>query len=238
MSDRRDPHMGKRPPYSCGLAPPMGSGLRVNSSHQGEPQVRRATLVCRTGVRAAPPVTAALPAALTARPASVLRLMAAGHANADIARLPDCSEHTVKNVVHEVMVRSGPARSPARYAAAWCDARDDAGAGEGRQRPLASPRAVPAAYRVRTGAQAATAVRSVPPLPRRPRGRPRERPRRAVPPRPRPVRRPGRPGPPRRRCGGPCGRRPRGPAGGSAGAGPGRSPGSLLRDPGGPAADR
>ena len=42
---------------------------------------------------------------LTGRQTSVLRLMAEGHANADIARLLACSEHTVKNVVHEVMGR-------------------------------------------------------------------------------------------------------------------------------------
>ncbi|MGW0882408.1 response regulator transcription factor [Streptomyces sp. NPDC002671] len=42
---------------------------------------------------------------LTARQTSVLRLMAEGLANADIARLLDCSEHTVKNVIYEVMAR-------------------------------------------------------------------------------------------------------------------------------------
>ncbi|MET7288437.1 LuxR C-terminal-related transcriptional regulator [Streptomyces sp. NPDC005573] len=43
--------------------------------------------------------------ALTARQTSVLRLMADGHHNADIARLLSCSEHTVKNVIYEVMSR-------------------------------------------------------------------------------------------------------------------------------------
>ncbi|GGV81542.1 hypothetical protein GCM10010294_55430 [Streptomyces griseoloalbus] len=42
---------------------------------------------------------------LTARQASVLRLMAEGHGNADIALLLRCSEHTVKNVVYEIMAR-------------------------------------------------------------------------------------------------------------------------------------
>ncbi|MGW7263247.1 response regulator transcription factor [Streptomyces sp. NPDC054842] len=42
---------------------------------------------------------------LTARQSSVLRLVAEGHANADIARLLDCSEHTVKNVIYEIMAR-------------------------------------------------------------------------------------------------------------------------------------
>ncbi|MFJ5973817.1 response regulator transcription factor [Streptomyces sp. NPDC093060] len=52
----------------------------------------------------APARTGAKPA-LTARQTSVLRLMAEGHANADIARLLSCSEHTVKNVIYEVMSR-------------------------------------------------------------------------------------------------------------------------------------
>ncbi|MEU3253484.1 LuxR C-terminal-related transcriptional regulator [Streptomyces sp. NPDC006997] len=43
--------------------------------------------------------------ALTARQTSVLRLMAEGHGNADIALLLDCSEHTVKNAVYEIMAR-------------------------------------------------------------------------------------------------------------------------------------
>ncbi|MFF8035570.1 response regulator transcription factor [Streptomyces sp. NPDC016626] len=43
--------------------------------------------------------------ALTARQASVLRLMAEGHGNADIALLLRCSEHTVKNVIYEIMAR-------------------------------------------------------------------------------------------------------------------------------------
>ncbi|MCH0569033.1 response regulator transcription factor [Streptomyces sp. MUM 136J] len=42
---------------------------------------------------------------LTPRQTSVLRLMAEGHANAAIARLLGCSEHTVKNVIYEIMAR-------------------------------------------------------------------------------------------------------------------------------------
>lgn len=45
------------------------------------------------------------PSSLTARQTAVLRLMADGHANADIARLLECSEHTVKNVIYEMMAR-------------------------------------------------------------------------------------------------------------------------------------
>lgn len=45
------------------------------------------------------------PAVLTRRQTSVLALMADGHGNADIARMLRCSEHTVKNVIYELMGR-------------------------------------------------------------------------------------------------------------------------------------
>ncbi len=42
---------------------------------------------------------------LTARQTAVLTLMAEGHGNAAIARGLSCSEHTVKNLVHDLMAR-------------------------------------------------------------------------------------------------------------------------------------
>ncbi|MGK5447724.1 response regulator transcription factor [Streptomyces radiopugnans] len=45
------------------------------------------------------------PPALTARQTAVLGLMAEGHGNAVIARKLSCSEHTVKNVIYELMAR-------------------------------------------------------------------------------------------------------------------------------------
>jgi DNA-binding NarL/FixJ family response regulator len=42
---------------------------------------------------------------LTARQVAVLRLMADGLGNADIARALSCSEHTVKNVIYELTAR-------------------------------------------------------------------------------------------------------------------------------------
>lgn len=42
---------------------------------------------------------------LTARQTSVLALLAEGHRNAEIARSLACSEHTVKNVIYELMSR-------------------------------------------------------------------------------------------------------------------------------------
>ncbi|MET7685692.1 LuxR C-terminal-related transcriptional regulator [Streptomyces sp. NPDC005423] len=56
-----------------------------------------------TNPRPGEPATPA--GSLTVRQTSVLRLVAEGHANADIARLLDCSEHTVKNVIYEIMAR-------------------------------------------------------------------------------------------------------------------------------------
>ncbi|MFF7445849.1 MULTISPECIES: LuxR C-terminal-related transcriptional regulator [unclassified Streptomyces] len=60
--------------------------------------------VLSTGTRPGGPPAACTPA-LTARQTQVLRLMAEGHANADIALLLGCSEHTVKNVIYELMTR-------------------------------------------------------------------------------------------------------------------------------------
>lgn len=57
------------------------------------------------GPRSAEPPDACGRPALTPRQASVLRLMAEGHGNADIALLLHCSEHTVKNVIYEIMAR-------------------------------------------------------------------------------------------------------------------------------------
>ncbi|MEU6867630.1 helix-turn-helix transcriptional regulator [Streptomyces sp. NPDC046876] len=61
---------------------------------------------------AASPARAAAPAAaaadaprLTARQTAVLALMAEGHGNTAIARTLACSEHTVKNVIYELMGR-------------------------------------------------------------------------------------------------------------------------------------
>ncbi|MEU9179047.1 helix-turn-helix transcriptional regulator [Streptomyces sp. NPDC048550] len=61
-----------------------------------------------TATASAPgPRSAAPPDAprLTARQTAVLTLMAEGHGNAVIARTLSCSEHTVKNVIYELMSR-------------------------------------------------------------------------------------------------------------------------------------
>ncbi|MER5729498.1 helix-turn-helix transcriptional regulator [Streptomyces sp. NPDC002138] len=58
-----------------------------------------------TALPAPRPVPAADTPHLTARQTSVLALMAEGHGNAVIARTLSCSEHTVKNVIYELMSR-------------------------------------------------------------------------------------------------------------------------------------
>jgi DNA-binding NarL/FixJ family response regulator len=62
-----------------------------------------------SGGAPAPVATAAtVPApSLTARQMRVLELMAEGQDNATIARTLRCSEHTVKNVIYDLMVRLG-----------------------------------------------------------------------------------------------------------------------------------
>ncbi|MEU7551628.1 LuxR C-terminal-related transcriptional regulator [Streptomyces sp. NPDC044571] len=51
------------------------------------------------------PAAASQTPRLTARQTAVLTLMAEGHGNAVIARTLSCSEHTVKNVIYELMSR-------------------------------------------------------------------------------------------------------------------------------------
>ncbi|WP_340559295.1 response regulator transcription factor [Streptomyces sp. GSL17-111] len=64
-------------------------------------------LVRLLGRATSPPGAAHRPEAprLTARQTAVLTLMAEGHANTAIARTLSCSEHTVKNVIYELMSR-------------------------------------------------------------------------------------------------------------------------------------
>lgn len=49
--------------------------------------------------------TAITPAPLTTREIHLLRLVADGYGNADIARQLKCSPHTVKNTIHDIMTR-------------------------------------------------------------------------------------------------------------------------------------
>ncbi|MFJ6138673.1 response regulator transcription factor [Kitasatospora sp. NPDC092286] len=93
---------------SAGLTPPHLAAA-VHGAHHGDGRMPYAALAqlltdaVSPAVRpAAPP---AAPAPLTARQTAVLDLMAEGHGNAVIARTLRCSEHTVKNVIYELMAR-------------------------------------------------------------------------------------------------------------------------------------
>lgn len=73
----------------------------VEAAHAGEGRVPYDVLVGLLGGTA----DRVGPTPLTPRQTGVLSLMADGHGNADIAVLLRCSEHTVKNVIYELMGR-------------------------------------------------------------------------------------------------------------------------------------
>jgi DNA-binding NarL/FixJ family response regulator len=78
----------------------------LHAARDGDGRIPHDLLVrlLRGGVAAAPaPLT--VPTRLTARQLAVLRLMADGLGNAAIASSLSCSEHTVKNVIYELMAR-------------------------------------------------------------------------------------------------------------------------------------
>ncbi|MFF7636044.1 response regulator transcription factor [Kitasatospora sp. NPDC008050] len=81
----------------------------VHSAHHGEGRLPHGVLVALLGgvaeARTVDPAPVASSVSLTPRQTEVLALMAEGHGNAAIARALCCSEHTVKNVIYEMMAR-------------------------------------------------------------------------------------------------------------------------------------
>jgi DNA-binding NarL/FixJ family response regulator len=80
----------------------------VRSAQCGDGRIPYTTLVrLLSGPPEAPPPAALPPtlSPLTARQTAVLALMAEGHSNAAIATALSCSNHTVKNVVYDLMAR-------------------------------------------------------------------------------------------------------------------------------------
>ncbi|WP_084793982.1 helix-turn-helix transcriptional regulator [Actinokineospora bangkokensis] len=81
----------------------------LGSARDGDGRVPYQVMIRVLGAGTAEPVPAqrasGVEVPLTARQTTVLRLMAEGHGNGEIARLLECSEHTVKNVVYELMAR-------------------------------------------------------------------------------------------------------------------------------------
>jgi DNA-binding NarL/FixJ family response regulator len=92
------------PPTAAGC---LGETVRAEAA-PGRPLVRIPYGTLAQLLTATPPAhghSSAPPPALTARQAAVLGLMAEGDGNAVIARTLRCSEHTVKNVIYELMGR-------------------------------------------------------------------------------------------------------------------------------------
>lgn len=88
-------------------ATPAQFGAAVHSAANGESRLPYGLLVQLLSGSAELSMPACVPpvASLTERQLTVLTLVADGHANADIARELSCSEHTVKNVIYELMAR-------------------------------------------------------------------------------------------------------------------------------------
>ncbi|MCC0095317.1 LuxR C-terminal-related transcriptional regulator [Streptomyces flavotricini] len=85
-----------RMPYPA-LIRLLGAATSAGATSPGAPSA--STPAARSA--AAPPDAPRL----TARQTAVLTLMAEGHGNAVIARTLSCSEHTIKNVIYELMSR-------------------------------------------------------------------------------------------------------------------------------------
>jgi DNA-binding NarL/FixJ family response regulator len=77
----------------------------LHALRDGEGRMPHEVLVRALGGAADPNRLPVPPPRLTTRQVAVLRLMADGLGNADIARTLSCSEHTVKNVIYELMAR-------------------------------------------------------------------------------------------------------------------------------------
>lgn len=101
--------VGARAMLQSTQATPERLVAAVHSAHHGEGRLPHGVLVALLGGAAEAgaadpePATGAMP--LTVRQTEVLALMAEGHGNAAIARALSCSEHTVKNVIYELMAR-------------------------------------------------------------------------------------------------------------------------------------
>ncbi|MBB4927254.1 helix-turn-helix transcriptional regulator [Kitasatospora kifunensis] len=105
----RGVRVGARAMLQSTQATPERLVAAVHSAHHGEGRLPYGVLVTLLGgaaeARAAAPQPAPGAVPLTVRQTEVLSLMAEGHGNAAIARALSCSEHTVKNVIYELMAR-------------------------------------------------------------------------------------------------------------------------------------
>ncbi len=104
----RAARLGVRTLLAADAATPARLVAAVRSARHGDGRMPYTVLMRMLGSasRKKQPLaadTGAIP--LTARQTSVLRLMADGHGNGEIATMLSCSEHTVKNAIYELMAR-------------------------------------------------------------------------------------------------------------------------------------
>jgi DNA-binding NarL/FixJ family response regulator len=103
---RQAVRLGARVMLRSALASSTRLAAAVRSAGDGDGRLPYEVLVRMLGDRdepAAPAAPSRQP--LTARQTTVLTLMAEGHGNEAIARSLSCSEHTVKNLIHDLMAR-------------------------------------------------------------------------------------------------------------------------------------
>ncbi|MEV8097106.1 LuxR C-terminal-related transcriptional regulator [Kitasatospora sp. NPDC085879] len=102
---RRAVRLGARVLLPAPQATPVRLAAAVRSAGRGDGRMPYEVLARLIGGPPAAPRPAAAPSPLTARQTAVLTLIAEGHGNVAIAAALSCSEHTVKNVVYDLMAR-------------------------------------------------------------------------------------------------------------------------------------
>jgi DNA-binding NarL/FixJ family response regulator len=102
---RRAVRLGARVMVRSAGASSTTLAAAVRSAGHGEGRLPYEVLVRMLGDQDGAPRPGPSPRPLTARQTTVLALMAEGHGNEAIARELGCSEHTVKNVIHDLTSR-------------------------------------------------------------------------------------------------------------------------------------
>lgn len=100
---RRAMRLGVRALLRAADLTPARLAEAMQAAHDGDGRMPQAVRVGLFAGAEPDPGSGLMP--LTPRQTTVLALMADGHGNADIARSLACSEHTIKNVIYELMGR-------------------------------------------------------------------------------------------------------------------------------------